>query len=58
MITFASDNGKNTVKALSDLVIMYIRIFVLTLQSYVQGIIVTPTRETELLSTIIGKIVS
>lgn len=57
MITIASDNGKNTGKALSDLVIMYIMIFILTLQFYVQGIIVAHSGETELLS-IISKIVS
>lgn len=57
MITIASDNGKNTGKVLSDLVIMYIMIFILTLQFYVQGIIVAHSGETELLS-IISKIVS
>ena len=31
MITIASDGGKNMMKALSDLVITYIMIFVLTL---------------------------
>lgn len=50
--------GKNTVKSLRDLVIMYIRIFIFTLQFYVQGIIVAHSRETELLSTIISKMVS
>lgn len=57
MITIASDNGKNTGKALSDLVIMNIMIFIQILQFYVQGIIVAHSRETELLS-IISKIVS
>ena len=57
MITIVSDNGKNTMKAMSDLVIMYIMIFVLTLQFYVQGIITAHSRVTELLS-IISKIVS
>lgn len=58
VITIASDNGKNMVKAMSDLVIMDIMIFVLTLQFYVQGIIIAHSRETELKLSIIRKIVS
>lgn len=58
MIKTASNNRKNTVKVLSDLVIMYIVMFILTLQFYVQGIIVAHSRETELLPTVISKIVS
>lgn len=58
MITIASDNGKNMVKAMSDLVIMDIMIFVLILQFYVQGIITAHSRETELKLSIIIKIVS
>ena len=52
MITIDSDGGKNMMKALSDLIITYIMIFVLTLWFYVQGINTAHGRETEILSII------